>query len=100
VEAVWPNTVVGDDNLNVPVANLRRLPGAEAIVTVPGRGFTFALYVRHDAPALALPDRPSVVVPPFETPGGRSGVRLVRGQVRRGHHDRALPLPGPLLGRA
>jgi TolB-like protein len=67
---IWPNTFVGDNNLNVQVANLRRLLGAQAIVTVPGRGLRFALEVSLPVPELALPDRPSVVVLPFETMGG------------------------------
>ncbi|TFL16538.1 winged helix-turn-helix domain-containing protein [Jannaschia formosa] len=67
METVWPDTVVGDNNLNVQVANLRRLLGADAIVTVPGRGLAFALDVLPEDPELALPDRPSVVVLPFET---------------------------------
>ncbi len=35
LEAVWPDMVVGDNNLNVQVANLRRVLGPKAIVTVP-----------------------------------------------------------------
>lgn len=70
MNAAWLGTVVGDNNLNVQVANLRRLLGAEAIITVPGRGLTFALDVSVSAPALSLPDRPSVVVRPFDTLGG------------------------------
>lgn len=68
--AVWPGKVVGDNNLNVQVANLRHLLGAEAIVTVPGRGLRFALEVTpEERPGLALPDRPSVVVLPFSNFG-------------------------------
>ncbi len=68
--AVWPDTIVGDNNLNVQVANLRRLLGPEAIVTVPGRGLRFALDVADEGPvALAGPDRPSVVVLPFSDLG-------------------------------
>lgn len=70
MKAVWPDTVVGDNNLNVQVGNLRRLLGASAIVTVPGRGLHFALEGLPPGPELALPDRPSVVVLPFETLGG------------------------------
>lgn len=71
METVWPGMVVGDNNVNVQVANLRRLLGAEAIVTVPGRGLRFALELRPTGPPpLALPDRPSVVVLPFSTFGG------------------------------
>ncbi|MDK3075891.1 winged helix-turn-helix domain-containing protein [Sedimentitalea sp. JM2-8] len=70
MQAVWPGTIVGDNNLNVQVANLRRLLGADAIVTVPGRGLHFALDVLPDATALALPGKPSVVVLPFDMLGG------------------------------
>ncbi len=68
--AVWPGAVVGENNLNVQVANLRRCLGPEAIVTVAGRGLRFGLEVAPPAPPLALPDRPSVVVLPFTDLGG------------------------------
>ena len=69
--AVWPDSVVGENNLNVQLANLRRLLGAGAIVTVPGRGLRVALEVSAAGPlALVLPDRPSVVVLPFADFGG------------------------------
>lgn len=67
--AVWTDMVVGENNLNVQVANLRRVLGTEAIITVAGRGLRFALDVAPDAPLLALPDRPSVVVLPFNSMG-------------------------------
>lgn len=68
--AVWPGTVVGENNLNVQVANLRRMLGAGAIVTVPGRGLHFGLEVAPETAHLALPERPSVVVLPFLNLGG------------------------------
>lgn len=68
--AVWPDTVLGENNLNVQVANLRRYLGPEAIVTVPGRGLRFGLNVAPQTLPLALPDRPSVVVLPFSSLGG------------------------------
>lgn len=70
LEAVWPDTVVGDNNLNVQVAKLRRVLGPEAIVTVPRRGLRFTLDLTTDTQPLALPDRPSVVVLPFSNLGG------------------------------
>ena len=72
---VWPETVVGENNLNVQVANLRRILGPHAIVTVSGRGLRFALDVEADCPVpLGLPDRPSVVVLPFSDLGTDSGL--------------------------
>ncbi|MFN4153511.1 MAG: winged helix-turn-helix domain-containing protein [Paracoccaceae bacterium] len=80
--AVWPGIVVGENNLNVQVANLRRLMGADAIITVPGRGLRFGLTVDPDTPPLALPDRPSVVVLPFANLGSDPGLAwLVDGFV-------------------
>jgi len=63
---VWPDTVVGENNLNVQVANLRRILGPGAIVTVAGRGLKFALDVTAEqAGPPQDADRPSVAVLPF-----------------------------------
>jgi len=70
LDAVWPDIVVGDNNLNVQIANLRQILGPEAIVTVPRRGLRFALDIAKDIQPLALPDGPSVVVLPFSNLGG------------------------------
>jgi len=70
MDAVWPGLVVGDNNLNVQVGNLRRLLGPDAIVTVAGRGLRFALEAGDDARPMAVPDRPSVAILPFERLGG------------------------------
>ncbi|MCR9239651.1 MAG: winged helix-turn-helix domain-containing protein [Alphaproteobacteria bacterium] len=72
IDTVWSGMVVGDNNLNVQVAKLRKLLGPEAIVTVPRRGLRFALELVSDTQRLALPDRPSVVVLPFSNLGGDS----------------------------
>jgi TolB-like protein len=68
MQAVWGDDVVGDNNLNVQVATLRKLLGREAIRTVPDRGLRFGHAVRGIAvveEVLPLPQRPSVVVLPF-----------------------------------
>ena len=71
MKSIWQGMLVGDNNLNVQVANLRRILGPKAIVTVPGRGLRFALEVTtEDGAALPLPDRPSVAVLPFSNFGG------------------------------
>jgi DNA-binding winged helix-turn-helix (wHTH) protein len=41
LDLVWPNVTVEEGNLQVQIATLRRLLGAEAITTVPGRGYQF-----------------------------------------------------------
>ena len=41
---------VGDNSLNVQVSALRKVLGAEAVVTVPGRGLRFATPVRGELP--------------------------------------------------
>ncbi|HVK33382.1 MAG TPA: winged helix-turn-helix domain-containing protein [Burkholderiaceae bacterium] len=45
LDRVWREVVVGDENLKVQVMALRKLIGADAIVTVPGRGYRLALPV-------------------------------------------------------
>lgn len=50
LDRVWQGSVVGDENLKVQVMALRKLIGAAAIVTVPGRGYRLALPV-HEAGA-------------------------------------------------
>ena len=82
IAAVWPSTVVGDNNLNMQIATLRRVldqsrAGGSCIQTVAGRGYRFtAAVIRVEAAApsgataLAQSDvsarpRLSIVVLPF-----------------------------------
>ena len=57
ITQVWPGLVVTDNNLNVQIAGLRKLLGAQSVQTVQGRGFRFTLDARElpIAPANALP---------------------------------------------
>jgi predicted ATPase/class 3 adenylate cyclase len=55
---VWPGLVVEENNLQVHISALRKLLGVQAIVTVPGRGYRFALPLRDEggpATPAALP---------------------------------------------
>src|SRR5580700_3905916 len=82
IAAVWPSTVVADNNLNMQIATLRRVldqsrAGGSCIQTVAGRGYRFtgevmsvAAVPRSDAPVLPLSGinprpRLSIVVLPF-----------------------------------
>jgi DNA-binding winged helix-turn-helix (wHTH) protein/tetratricopeptide (TPR) repeat protein len=55
MEAVWPDTVVEENNLNQSISALRRVLGEKRgehryVVTVPGRGYRFVAEVRLAAP--------------------------------------------------
>jgi DNA-binding response OmpR family regulator len=41
IEVVWPGLVVEENNLQVQISALRKVLGAQAIATVPGRGYQF-----------------------------------------------------------
>jgi predicted ATPase/DNA-binding winged helix-turn-helix (wHTH) protein len=48
-DLVWPGRVVEDQNLKVQVVALRKVLGASAIATIPGRGYRFSIPL-DDAP--------------------------------------------------
>jgi predicted ATPase/DNA-binding winged helix-turn-helix (wHTH) protein len=43
LDIVWPAAIVEENNLQVQVSALRKILGADAIATVPGRGYRFTL---------------------------------------------------------
>ena len=43
IDVVWPNLVVEEGNLLVHMVALRKVLGARAIATIPGRGYRFAM---------------------------------------------------------
>ena len=58
IRRIWPQTVVGENNLNVQVATLRKLLGAQAVVTVAGHGYRFGLEL--EVPQMAGADLQSL----------------------------------------
>lgn len=76
LEVVWPGLVVEENNLQVHVSALRKILGADSIITIPGRGYRFALPLAPAGSPRALPDSmspgvaiaaapPSIAVLPF-----------------------------------
>lgn len=52
LDLVWPGLVVEENNLQVQISTLRKLLGPQAIATIPGRGYRWAL-AADDASAQA-----------------------------------------------
>ena len=71
LDVVWPGLVVEEANLPVQVSALRKLIGPDAVATIPGRGYRFALAVdsgyavasRPNVPPAALPGTPQTALP-------------------------------------
>ena len=77
IAAVWPATVVGDNNLNMQIGALRRVldegrADGSCIETVPGRGYRFTAPVTRISGEAEppLPDKPSIAVLPFQNLSG------------------------------
>lgn len=73
----WPGLSVEEANLTVHVSALRKVLGAEALSTVPGRGYQFVMPVSdasmaqaESTPAPSVPRRQSIAVLPFASEGG------------------------------
>lgn len=60
LDTVWAGLIVEENNIQVQVSALRKLLGATAIATVPGRGYRLAVDVQTASPP--APQLPSVAV--------------------------------------
>jgi TolB-like protein/Tfp pilus assembly protein PilF len=61
LDRVWPGLVVEENNLQVQVSALRKILGADAIATVPGRGYRFTLQLQLAGPLPTFPDSPKLL---------------------------------------
>ena len=65
LDLVWPGLVVEENNLQVQVSTLRKILGAQAVATVPGRGYRFTLQadgagnIPAESPPAALNNLPA-----------------------------------------
>lgn len=65
VEALWPTTVVEENNLSQAISTLRRVLGEGVIITIPGRGYQLVVEVREVADATTpTPESPTAVATP------------------------------------
>jgi predicted ATPase/DNA-binding winged helix-turn-helix (wHTH) protein len=74
LDVVWPGLVVEENNLQVQVSALRKVLGAQAIATVPGRGYRLTLPVDDvdgAAPPAAARGAPGNLPPHGPAPIGR-----------------------------
>lgn len=62
LDRVWPGLVVEENNLQVQISALRKLLGASAIATIPGRGYQFVAELQT-AQATGEQARPPAVDP-------------------------------------
>jgi predicted ATPase/DNA-binding winged helix-turn-helix (wHTH) protein len=76
LERAWAGLVVEENNLQVQVSALRKLLGPEAIATIPGRGYRFALPVDRAAPLEAAPAYTRRANEPARTPASVSNADL------------------------
>ena len=81
MEAVWPDSIVEENNLAQAISKLRQVfgetPGSHSyIVTVPGRGYRFVAEVRERTATPAMPESTSAAVQPLpaasDTGGGNA----------------------------
>jgi TolB-like protein len=67
----WPGLTVDENNVQVQISALRKALGDDWIITVPGRGYRLAQHVVVAIPSPPmLPDKPSLVVLPFQNMSG------------------------------
>lgn len=81
-QRAWPGRVVIDDNLKVQVMALRKLLGADAVATVPRRGYRFGLPLQC----------PSSVIPPAGLIGRESEMAQLQQALAA---SRLVSLVGP-----
>ena len=64
LDLVWASLVVEEANVQVQVSLLRKVLGPQAIATIPGRGYRFAMALHDDADVAAQPGASASAVQP------------------------------------
>lgn len=81
LDVVWVGLVVEENNLQVQISTLRKLLGPQAIATVPGRGYRFALAeTPADEAAAPAPAPPAPPAAPKRSGNVPSGIEAPIGR--------------------
>jgi predicted ATPase/DNA-binding winged helix-turn-helix (wHTH) protein len=96
LDLVWPGLVVEENNLQVQISTLRKLLGPQAIATIPGRGYRWAL-AGDDASAPPAMSAESAASPDVSTElpalyGRSEDVAALRDLIR---HHALVTVVGP-----
>lgn len=74
LELCWPGVVVEENNLQVQVSTLRKVLGAHAIATIPGRGYRLTLTETSDGAEKQSRPMPGAPQAALDTTGDNSAV--------------------------
>jgi len=102
MEAVWPDSIVEENNLAQAISKLRQVfgetPGSHNyIVTVPGRGYRFVAEVSERPATPATPEYPSASMQPFVAASDAGSGNIVSSATpKEPDHNRSATLPGDL----
>src|SRR5580765_5169076 len=82
MEAVWPDSIVEENNLAQAISKLRQVfgetPGSHSyIVTIPGRGYRFVAKVRERTTTAVTPEHISAAIQPLPAASDTGGVNTV-----------------------
>lgn len=80
LDMAWPGLVVEENNLSVQISALRRVLGAQAIATIPSRGYQFAQGVDEE-PLSAAPQPVAPVADPVQATSDLLALVLRRDRV-------------------
>ena len=91
MDLVWPKLVVEENNLQAQVVALRKVLGAEAIATVPGRGYRLTLHIATAGAARAADAGvPANAAPAPRTHNLPRGIEALIGREREAAQLRSL----------
>ena len=81
LQTCWPGLIVEENNLQVQVSTLRKVLGAQAVATIPGRGYRFTLVpeAADSAPSCPLPRNHNLPAPLNSFIGREKEIAEVRG---------------------